>query len=240
MAESLGDRPDTVAALQLIRRRRAALFLAGATGRFTGLIVQALSLPGEPIGYGADAQVLWELLQCASFWYCLNVAPACAAALGTRMERETGRAVSYFDDILLTLDAPAPVFRPREGVRLLSLADLPLLAAAPRELRGIGFGETRALLLEGVAAAALDAGRIVSLAHTSALTPRHAEISVSTLEAWRGRGLGTAAAALVCAHVQAEGHRPVWTTGQDNGASLRVARKLGFSPFGRRTYVILT
>jgi len=32
---------------------------------------------------------------------------------------------------------------------------------------------------------------------------------------------------------------PVWSTGEDNVASLRVARKLGFEEVGRRTYVIL-
>jgi len=62
---------------------------------------------------------------------------------------------------------------------------------------------------------------------------------VVTLAPWRGRGLSTAAAALVCADVQAAGQTPVWSTAEDNAASRRVATKLGFVEVLRRVYVNL-
>ncbi|MGI8859675.1 MAG: GNAT family N-acetyltransferase, partial [Rubrobacteraceae bacterium] len=49
-----------------------------------------------------------------------------------------------------------------------------------------------------------------------------------TLEGWRGRGLATAAASLVVGRVQRSDRVPVWSAGEDNYASLQVARKLGF------------
>jgi len=123
-------------------------------------------------------------------------------------------------------------------VRELSVADLDLLEAAPPELRGAGFGSTHDLLREGVVACAVVGGAVVSIGHTSARTSRYADIGVFTAEQWRGRGLATAAAALVATRVQETGQIPVWSTGEDNWASLRVAEKLGFRTTLQRTYVI--
>ena len=54
--------------------------------------------------------------------------------------------------------------------------------------------------------------------------------------AWAG--FATAAASIVTRRMQ-ETHRiPVWSSGEDNMASLRVARKLGFQEVSRLIYVI--
>ena len=83
-------------------------------------------------------------------------------------------------------------------------------------------------------AGALAEGRLVATADTSALTERHADVSVITQEEFRNQGISTGAAYLVCREVQQRGRIPVWSTGQDNRASQRVADKLGFAPIGRR------
>jgi predicted GNAT family acetyltransferase len=61
---------------------------------------------------------------------------------------------------------------------------------------------------------------------------------VTTLPEWRGRGLSTAAAALVATVIQDAGRTPVWSTGEGNAASRRVAEKLGFREVARRAYLI--
>lgn len=94
------------------------------------------------------------------------------------------------------------------------------------------------MLTEGVAAGAVVSGELTAIAHTHARSEQHADIGVSTLEGWRGRGFASAAASLVVRRVWEEGQVPVWSTGEDNSASLRVARKLGFEEALRRTYVI--
>ena len=38
--------------------------------------------------------------------------------------------------------------------------------------------------------------------------------------------------------LQAEGQTPVWSTGEDNWASQRVAEKVGFAEVSRRMYLI--
>jgi len=45
---------------------------------------------------------------------------------------------------------------------------------------------------------------------------------------FRGQGWSTACAAGVCGDIRRRGRTPSWTTAPDNGASIRVADKLGF------------
>jgi len=124
-------------------------------------------------------------------------------------------------------------------VQRLTLADLPLLEAAPPAIRTGGFGSLAALLTEGIVAGVLVDGQIVAIARTSARSERHGDIAVATLEGWRNHGLATAAASLVAQELQAAGQIPVWSAGAHNAASLRVAEKLEFTAIARRRYVIL-
>lgn len=233
LADALGDTPETVISVHALKRGYCRAYASEAAS-----IVQWDVLLGEPVGFGDDAAALWDLMQSVDGWFCVEVTTACAAALGQLIVAETGRRVRYYGDIYYTLTVPATHFH-GAAVRLLTVADMPLLDAAPREIQGAGFGETRALLEEGVVAGAIVDGALVTIAHTSALTTRHADIGVATLEGWRGRGFASAAAALVAGHVQATGRTPVWSTGEDNVASRRVAEKLGFVEVGQRVYVIV-
>lgn len=94
------------------------------------------------------------------------------------------------------------------------------------------------MLSDGIVAGAVISGELAAIAFTSAMTERHADIGVATLEGFRNQGLATAAASLVIQRVRESGRAPVWSTGEDNHASLSVARKLGFEERFRRTYVI--
>ena len=58
-----------------------------------------------------------------------------------------------------------------------------------------------------------------------------------TLESWRGRAFATSAASLVAAEAQRAGLVPVWTTMDDDFASIRIAEKLGFTEVSRRVVV---
>lgn len=238
LADALGDSPEPVIAVHLLRRGLARAYVAGALARYGGAIVQAIDNPREPMGFGTDAAVLWDLLRVTRGWFCVEVAPECAAALGASMARDLGLLVRYYEDVYYTLTTPAtPVYH--EAVRLLTVDDLTLLEAAPSAVRGSGFGSTRALLVEGVVAAAIVDGRVVAIAHTSARTSRHADIGVATLQEWRGHNFATAAAALVAGSVQQARQIPVWSAGAANGASRCVAQKVGFDEVSRRTYVIV-
>jgi hypothetical protein len=238
LADALGDTPETVQSVHLLRRGTCKAYVAGDVARFDGAIVQANDWPTEPTGFGSNPDLLWDLLRAVKGWECLLVDSECASALGHIIAREMEVEVRYLDDVCHTLTQPARVFHD-EAVRQLSLADLELLKAAPLELRAGLWSKPRQILLEGVIACAVIAGKIVATALTTALSDRYADVGAYTGQGFRGRGYATAAASLVAKSVQEGGRIPTWGAGQHNAASLRVADKLGFVEVSRRRYVIV-
>ena len=237
LADALGDTWEAAISVHRLRTGFCRAYVAGDPAHFEGAIVQEDFCPVEPMGFGSDPDVLWNLLKSLEGWDCVDVSSECAEALGEIIERETGCKVRYYGDVYHILRRPVAVFQ-NEAVRQLTLDGLALLEASPQELRGCGFGTTRRLLEEGFAACAIVTGKIVAIAHTSARTDCYADIGVFTAEQWRGGGFSTVAASIVARCIQEEGLIPTWSAGEDNFASLRVAQKLGFTEVSRRTYVI--
>ena len=101
-----------------------------------------------------------------------------------------------------------------------------------------GVRDLERLLQDGAVAGAVIDGELVAVASTWAVSERYRRPGGRNCGPWRGQGMATACAGLVAAGIQRSGRVPVWSTGEDNVASLRVARKLGFGEVGRRTYVI--
>jgi hypothetical protein len=167
----------------------------------------------------------------------VNVAEMQVEHLGALMERDLGSPVRYYGDLHHILVDP-PVEYTHPLVRYLTPADAPLLEVAPRAIQGAGFGGPAAMLAEGIVAGAVDGERLVAIANTGAITDRYADVGVATLEPYRKQGISTAAAYLVCRAVQETGRTPVWSCGEDNWASRRVAEKVGFKRMGQRVYII--
>lgn len=238
LADALGDTPETVISVHSLRRGLCKAYVAGDPSGFEGAVIQWDFLPSEPEGFGSDPEILWDLLKSVKGWGCIRVASECANALGQIIEKRMGVCVRYYGCICCTLSKPVLNFQ-NEAVRQLTLKDLKLLESAPVEVQGFGFGSPGGLLSDGIVACALVSDKIVAIAHTSARTERHADIGIFTLEGRRGRGFATAAASIVARRVQEAGQIPVWNTGEDNIASLRVAQKLGFTEVSRSTFVIL-
>jgi len=237
LADVLGDTPTTVISAGRLKQGMCRAYVAAPLPHITAALVFDAYCPDEPCGFGTNPDALWQLLKCHQGWGCINVNSACAEPLGKLIKAETGNPIRYYGDVYHAL--LKPVHRlPNTVVRLLTLADAERLAKAPAEVQGSGYKTHQAMLTEGLVAAAVVEGDIVSIAHTYSQTALHTDIGVSTLEAWRGKGFATAAASLVAQQIQAGGKVPVWSCGEDNTASLRVAQKLGFTEVARRTYVI--
>jgi GNAT superfamily N-acetyltransferase len=231
-----------VISVHLLRQGTCRAYVAGDPSRFDGAIVQGLLRPGEPdpepAGFGSDPQVLWGLLQAVQGWDCVLVDSEVAPVLGETIQRKMAFPVRYLDDVCFTLTQPVRRFRD-PVVRLLTLDDLALLEAAPHELRASCWDSTHSLLSQGIIACAIVSGRIVATALVAARTARHAEVGVYTHPDYRLRGYATAAASLVTRRAQEAGQIPVWSAGDHNLPSLRIARKLGFVEVSRKMYVIL-
>jgi GNAT superfamily N-acetyltransferase len=238
LADALGDTPETVQAVHRLRDGRCRAWATGDPAHFSAAIIQTDDLPGEPMGFGDDASALWNLLQGVSGWWCVEVSNPVASVLAGLFAAQCGTPPRLYGDVFHILTTPAAEI-PDDAVRLLTLADLTLYESSPEELHSAAFGSLRDLLTQGIVAGAVVDSRLVAMTHTSALTPRYGEIGVYTLPDYRRRGFSTAASALVARAIQAGGRIPVWSCGEDNHASLRVAAKLGFVEVSRRSYVIL-
>ena len=236
LVETIDETPETVIPIHLLTQGTCKAYAVGDPASSDAVIVQSDSLRAEPFGLGGDAQGLWDLLRHLDDWTVVDVSPEVAPRLGALIRDATGKRVCYYGDVYHTLTKPAPVID-EPAVRELTRDDLGLLQAAGVD--GAAFrGALPALIEEGAVAGAVVDGRIVGTAQTAAITDRYADIGVSTDERWRGRGFATAAASIVARRVQETGRTPVWSCGEDNMASLRVARKLGFEEVSRLTYVI--
>ena len=222
--------------IHLLTQGACKVYAVGDPASLEAVVVQSDSLREEPMGIGGDAEGLWELLRHLDDWTAVDVSPDVAPRLGATIREATGRRVCYYGDIYHTLKRPAPTID-EPAVRELTLDDLGLLEAAGVD--GATFGGGLPVLLEyGAVAGAVVDGRVVGTAQTAAITGRYADIGVATDERWRGRGFATAVASIVARRMQETGRTPVWSCGEDNMASLRVAAKLGFEEVSRLTYVI--
>jgi GNAT superfamily N-acetyltransferase len=131
--------------------------------------------------------------------------------------------------ILHTLGAARASGRWREQkaeVRLLG-ADVPL-AHLPVGLR---HELTHARAFAPIAAVFLD-GIPVSFCYPVWTTETWWDVSIDTLEPYRGRSLGAAAVALMIEVMRARGCEPVWAALASNRSSLRLGAKLGFTRVG--------
>ncbi len=235
LIQALDDTPENLIPLHSLRQGVCKAYASGDPAALDAVVVQSDGLREEPWGLGGNEHGLWELLRHLDDWRVVDVSQAVAPRLGALIREGTGNRVCHYGDVYHTLTKPAPVFD-HPDVRELTADDTALLNAA-----GVGGGFSgglSALLDECTVAGAVVNGEIVATAQTSALTDRYSDIGVGTNEEWRGRGLATAAASIVARRIQETGRIPVWSCGEDNMASLRVAQKLGFEEVSRLTYVI--
>jgi hypothetical protein len=235
---ALGDTPETVISVHQLRHGLCEAYVEAGAGRHDAVILRPSRPSDELVGSGTNAESLWRVLRGLSGWSCVSVEDGIARRLGPLLEAQLGRPVRYIQDIYHTLQRPT-VVGSHPSVRYLTGEDLDLLRTAPIDIKGacLGFGTFERLLDAGVVAGAVIDGELVAVASTWAVSEKYADLSVVTAGPWRGRGLVTACAGRVVADIRRSGRVPVWSTGEDNLASLRVARKLGFQEVSRRTYL---
>jgi GNAT superfamily N-acetyltransferase len=228
------DIPETVFAAQRLRRKLCPAYLAGDVAHVAGAIVELF--PGSLLAFGEEVSALAALIRSIPGWKSLGIAPRHAEELRTLIERESGATLRAEEAIFFTLPTPAvPYSHPT--VRLLQPHEVELALTGPGGGIGAAYGSPQMLLAEGFVAGAVVDGRLVARAHTSCQSARYADIAVATDEQWRGQGLATAAASLVCQQVQQQRRTPIWSTSVDNWASRKIAEKLGFVEWSHLVYL---
>ena len=238
LARHLPDTPQTVISRAHLLWGTARAYAMGLTdGGFETAVIEDPGCPGEPMIFGHHPQQIADIMPQIPNWFCINVATELADEIAPLLARRINRSVRQMADVYHTLDQPPPArYLNNAAVRLLAPDDLPLLQAAPPELRS---PDPLHLLHKTAAAGAIINDQLVAIAQNYALTKGFGDIGVFTLPEWRGQGLAASAAAQVAQWLQANGRIPVWSCGEHNLASWRVAEKLGFVEYGRRVYIIL-
>lgn len=235
--ERLGESPETVIPLHLLREGACEVFCVGSPHDPEGVIIQPTEYPQEPIAFGG-AEAIASILPKLSGWTCLNVPGDLADTLMEDVRRAAGApTIRVQDDVYHILESPAPELHVPD-VRLMGVEDADLFRSASDELDGVDEAWLLRNLEHGYVAGAVRDGQIVSLTHTFAITRRYADLGVTTKMEWRRQRLATATASLVARAVQRDGRIPVWSCGGGNEASLAVAARLGFSEVSRRVYLI--
>ena len=240
LADAIGDMPTWSIMIHALLTCRGRAYVIGDIDDFDAALVAPDYCPKEPQAWGEPAHI-WRILAELSGWTAVEVPREIAPLLARIVARETGRPTKLVDDIFFIADAPPPAGRASEhpAVRILTVDDLGLLVAATPKLSGGDLMTARRMLTEAIYAAAIIDGRIVARVEAYARSPRYANLGAYVLEEFRGRGLATAAAALVTRAALAAGQTPVWSTGETNPASQAVARKLGYRELPRTsTYVV--
>jgi hypothetical protein len=125
---------------------------------------------------------------------------------------------------------------PEERARAWRLPPWPTSPISPQQIASVeGLPSELMAELVGVAShspvwAAAAEGRLASFAYPALATERWFDVSVDTLEPYRNRGLGRAAAMGMIVDQMLRGLHPVWGAVKSNDASHRLARSLGFEP----------
>lgn len=145
--------------------------------------------------------------------------------------REACPTLVVWERVILELAEGPPVVSPRSSaVRRLGPPDAFQVWGLSPESAWIAktWGGPTGLAASGRAWGAFVGGRLAAVACTFFVGQRYEDIGVVTEPEHRGAGLSAACAGALCDDIRRRGRRPSWSTSPDNGASLRVAEKLGF------------
>ncbi len=237
-ARGLPDHPFTFGPRCILLRGLGRAWIHRSVDRPSAAVVVAPWLEAEPAAFGSDAETIWSLLKEIPGWTCVNLDSETAPDLAKVIERELRTSTRLSADVYYVLDRP-PIPHTHPAVRRLTEDDLELVEAAPEPLRPVAYLSTLSALTGGVVAGGIVDARLVASISMSVSSEEYADLGGHTLEPWRNQGMASAAGYLVALELRARGLTPVWSTGEDNVRSQRVASKLGFREFGRETYVVV-
>ncbi len=229
----LPDVPETVIANHLIKNNYCKLFVSN-----DHIIVQSDFGPEELIGFGSDANEIFQLLKQIKGWRCIVLDTNVATKLGDLLLSNTKINVRYLTDVYHTNNQKIITNKNYEGASLLKAENTEEIQIITKEFEINGFKTINELLVNGFLVFSKIEDQIVSITYTSALSQKYADIGTFTKEAFRGQGFSTANATLVVNKVLEIGKIPIWSCGDTNSGSLKVAQKLGFKEVSRRKYVI--
>ena len=236
IADLLSDTPFTVAPYFFLRRRACDVYADAAKRPAYGAIVPHSPAPDVYVfgAHALDAAAQADLAVCLA-----SIESACGYLVPRDLVQpiRARRAIEHeVEGLCFTSRQPPPGFRiwRPELVRRLGPADLPLVDDLPAEAAFLhhNFGRPAALLADGLAFGVVRDGRLLSLAASLALTPRHCDVGVYTRRRHRHRRYATDCVEALVAHLFGQGIQPLWRIGIRQKAAIYFAEKMGMEEIG--------
>ena len=100
----------------------------------------------------------------------------------------------------------------------------------------VSWHSPEAFLRHGKGYCLMDGTNVACNTFISSIGNKQIDIGIATDEKYRGKGLGTIAAAVMISYILDKGYEPVWITSTDNTGSMNIARKLGFEIVGSNPF----
>lgn len=237
---ALDEKPEHTVSIHQLRNDLAKVWIIGKPDDFRAAVVQWTGLPEEPMAFGEDADAIWQILKTLEGWDVVEVSMSVARELSLLIHGELRCEIRHYEDVFYLLDSPLktmPSYDTSVTIRLLNEADVEMVKARESTASPIILKSIEDTLRHAVVSGAIADNKLVGFAESRA-ADKHVELGVHVDEEWRKKGLATAMADLLIRHYQPQGLKIIWSTGDDNIASQRVAEKLGFREIFRRVYVI--
>lgn len=236
VADMVGDTPFSVTPYFFLRRRACDVYADAARQPRYGVIVPHIPLP-DVYFFGAVSLAPEEVEQVADFVTRLDGVGGFLVPVDLVAPIRHRENIDFdVEGLCFTFRRPPSdfaVWRP-ELVRRLTIADAPHVSAFPDDAAFLyqNYGSPADLLAEGLAFGVFRDERLVSMAASLALTPKHCDVGVYTLRRYRSRGYATDCVEILFAHVLARGLLPLWRIGVRQKVAIYFAEKLEMDEIG--------
>jgi hypothetical protein len=236
IAETIGDTPFTVTPYFHLRRRTCDVYADDANQPHYGAIIPHTPRPDVYL-FGANNLEPGDVERVVGFLAGLETVGGYILPVGLVAPLRARRRIDFDVEGLCFSYRQAPrdfvVWRP-ELVRRMDLSDLPQVEGLPQDAGFLhqSYGSAAVLLAEGLSFGVFQADRLVSMAASLVLTPKHCDVGAYTRRRYRSRGYATDCVEALFAHVLARDIHPLWRIGVRQKIAIYFAEKLELDEIG--------
>ena len=235
ICRSIGDLPQDVIENHSLTQKHATVYFQGSVSDPESFAIATPYEPGEVTCYGVNLGEIFDSLCDTGKFDGFVLETSSKEALIGRFGQKYGKKLTSSSTCTYTLLGGQG--RMATDAILVGKQDSDLIARASEHFDWYGFHSVEEMLEAGFIAGVVRDNELVSVAYTSAFSPRYVDIGVRTRCEYRGKGYATASAAMVLEALRPTGKTPVWNVTTDNGASIRICRKLGFRKVYEKSYL---
>lgn len=228
------DLPENVHTRYFLIKKLCEVYIIGNILNPKAIVIRPEFDSSELFGY-KDPKAICEIIQSIEEWNSILVNNNVSKELGNFLSKT--KNIKYEKEIYFTLKQPI-INLPTNNTQLLTSNDLPLLKNIHSQLQNAGVTSSyQEMLSNGMIAGTVIHNQLVSIAYATHVTEKYADVGIFTIPEYRNKGYSILVTTFLIQKLQAKNLIPVWSTDENNSASLKVAQKLGFTEIYTKTYI---